>query len=447
MSLENRARLPSVNWLIGHPEMSQFEHADAVYGARKALNEARSRGGVDSREHLLQRSVEIALDRSKPAIRRAINGTGVILNTNLGRSRLAREAVEASKRVASDHSTLEIDLESGERGDRQEKIVDLLCELTGAESALVVNNNAAALMLCIHTFALGKGVLLSRGQSVEIGGSFRMPDIVRGAGGILVDVGCTNKTRLQDYLAGSDNTTALLLRCHPSNFVIKGFVEEPSPQELSALAGEKGWIFVDDCGSGCLVRTENFGLPHEPTLSEALVADIVTASGDKLLGGPQSGLILGKKELIDLISRNPLSRAVRIDKITVAAMEATLRLYSLGQEDKIPTIRYLSRPNSEIYEMTEGLHRELLKVGVKNKIEQGVSEVGGGAMPGVEIPSWKLEIVTDGPDLFARKMREGCPPVFGYVKNSSFWLDMRCVEPEETAEVFEAVCRSYRDII
>lgn len=447
MSFESHGRLPSVSWLIERPEMVGFDHADAVYGARKALDEARSVGGVKSNDQLLERAAEIALAWSRLTIRRAINCTGVILNTSLGRSRLATEAVEACMEVAEGHSTLEVDLETGERGDRQRRIGDLLCALTGAESALIVNNNAAALMLCIHTFALGKGVLLSRGQSVEIGGSFRMPDIVRAAGGVLVDVGCTNKTRLEDYKRGADDTTAMLLRCHPSNFVMKGFVEEVSPQALSNLAKEKGWIFLDDCGSGCLVKTEHFGLPHEPTLSEALVADLVTASGDKLLGGPQSGLILGKRELIDLVRCNPLLRAVRIDKLTAAAMEATLRLYYLGQEDRIPTIRHLSKSDLEIREITDGLHRVLLGAGVENEIDQSVSEVGGGAMPGVEIPSWGLKISVRCPDVFAQKVRNADPPVFGYVRDGSFWLDMRCVEPEEVNDIFEVICKVYHDVI
>lgn len=419
-------RLPSVSKLLSAPELSEFPHAVAVEAARRAIAEARALGGcVDG---LAARAVEIARELGIAAFRPVINCSGTILNTGLGRARLAGSAVEAMSRVAGSHASVEVDLGTGRRGDRQDGLRGLLTRLTGAESSYVVNNNAGAVLLVLNSLAFGKKVLLSRGQSVEIGGSFRMPDVIRSSGAVLVDVGTTNKTRVSDYESACDRDTAVLLRCHPSNFKITGFVEEPSAMELAVCAKKLRLTMVDDVGSGCLIDTSRFGLPHEPTIPESLKAGahIVTASGDKLLGGPQAGIILGRAKLIARIAKNPLARALRIDKITAAGLEATLRLYWEGREKEIPTIRYLSRDVEEVRALAERLAKR-----VGGRASSSQCEVGGGSLPGVEIPSWRVTVSSGDAKTLAAKYRAMQVPVLGYIEGGAFHLDMRCVENDE----------------
>src|SRR5688500_14622987 len=281
--MSDLSRLPSIDKLLSEPQLAAFSHRTALKAARAAVHEARNGLAIDS---ILDRAVELATGYDLSPHRPAVNCSGTIMNTGLGRSRLPQAAVDAINRVASHHSSLEIDLDTGRRGDRQAPLEEVLKELTGAEAAFAVNNNAGAVLLAVHTFAAGGSVLLSRGQSVEIGGAFRMPDVVTAAGARLIDVGCTNKTRLSDYADAIETDTRVLLRCHPSNFKMTGFVDEPSAEGLAGLAKEMGLVLIDDVGSGCLFRSEGLGLPHEPTLAESLQAgaDVVTASGDKLLG-------------------------------------------------------------------------------------------------------------------------------------------------------------------
>jgi L-seryl-tRNA(Ser) seleniumtransferase len=422
---KNLRTLPSVAKLVAAPELAEFPHPIAVDAARQAIDEAR-RSGLDP-GGIPSRAAQIATDWSTPAYRPAINCSGTILNTGLGRARLARAAVDAMKTVGSSHATLEIDLSTGRRGDRQAGLRTLLTKLTGAESALVVNNNAGAVLLVLNSLASGRKVLLSRGQSVEIGGAFRMPDVIRSSGATLVDVGTTNKTKVSDYESASDVDTSVLLRCHPSNFRISGFVEEPTAQELAACAKRLKLTMVDDVGSGSIVSTEKFGLPHEPTIQDSLRAgaQIVTASGDKLLGGPQAGIILGKAKLISRISKNPLARALRIDKVTAAALEATLRLYREGRESEIPTIRYLSRDIDEVRDLADRLAKS-----IGGESSYSKCEPGGGSLPGVELPSWRVTVPGPATELSA-KFRSMPVPVIGYVEGGAFRLDMRCVEEDE----------------
>lgn len=436
--------------LIESPELAGFPHADAVEAAREAIESARRAmddGEAPPEAAILKTAVEVAKRLATPGFNRAINCSGAILNTGLGRARLAQQAVEAVQRVAHSHSTLEVNLETGSRGDRQAPLRRLLVRLTGAEDALVVNNNAAAVLLVVNTFAIGKKALLSRGQSVEIGGSFRMPDVVRQAGATLVDVGCTNRTRVSDYENAADDETALIVRCHPSNFALTGFVEEPSVAELAECATRLGVVLLDDVGSGCLVETTAFGLPHEPTLQESVRggAHIITASGDKLLGGPQAGIILGRRDLVRRVARNPMARALRIDKLTAAALEATLRLYVEGREKEIPTIRYLARSQEEVERLAHDLVEQLKRAGVSAVTEHSTAEPGGGALPGTTLPSVRVGFPGREPEALARRLRLGDPPIFGYIQNDTLWLDMRTVDEEELKPLADAVSAAFHE--
>ncbi|MGI8924278.1 MAG: L-seryl-tRNA(Sec) selenium transferase [Fimbriimonadales bacterium] len=447
MAREELRNLPSVAKLIAAPELAAFSHRNAVLGAREALSEAReAQNGRPSADRILERAAEIAKRSSQSAYGPAINCTGTILNTGLGRARLAIAAVEAIANSAASHTVLELDLETGRRGDRQAALERLLCELTGADAALVVNNNAAAVMIAINTLACGMEVLLSRGQSVEIGGSFRMPDVIRGAGGNLVDVGCTNRTRASDYADAVTENTAAILRCHPSNFTITGFVEEPTISELAEVAAEHDLSFVDDVGSGCLIDTAAYGLPHEPTLSDSLQggAQLVTASGDKLLGGPQAGIILGRREIIDRVRKNPIARAVRIDKQTAAGLEATLKLYADGIEGEIPTIAYLSRSATDVRSLANKLAKKLAERKVESSVEIATCEIGGGSLPGVSLPSYRVAITADDPDGFARSLRLSRPAVVGYIEKGRVCLDMRTVDSDEIPAMEKAIAAAVR---
>jgi L-seryl-tRNA(Ser) seleniumtransferase len=353
---------------------------------------------------------------------------------------LPAAAVDAILNVARMHSSLEIDLETGKRGDRQAPLQRLLTELTGAEAALVVNNNAGAVLLAVHAFAQGGSVLMSRGQSVEIGGAFRMPDVVRAAGARLIDVGCTNKTRLSDYESAIEPDTRVILRCHPSNFKMTGFVDEPTAEELAGLANERGLVLIDDVGSGCLFRTEDIGLPHETTLSEALAtgAHVVTASGDKLLGGVQAGILLGREEHIDVVRKSPMARALRIDKLAAAGLEATLRLALNEAWDGIPIYRALSRSIDELSSLGERL---IADIG-EGEVADGLCEPGGGSLPGVALPSKRVGFAGREPEALAKALRMGEPAVVGYIEKGVFWLDLRCLEPADVELLVGALKRA-----
>jgi len=424
--------LPSIDSLISDPRFGAFSHRSAVAGARQAVDQARNGDPGD----ILERAIELATRASESDHRPVINCSGTIMNTGLGRSRLPEAAAVAIERILRSHSSLEIDLETGKRGDRQTHMASLLIELTGAEDGYVVNNNAGAVVLAVSTFACGGSVLLSRGQSVEIGGAFRMPDVVASAGARLIDVGCTNKTRLSDYADAIEEDTRAILRCHPSNFTMSGFVAEPSASELAELAHQKGIVLIDDVGSGCLYETADLGLPHEPTLAEAVKtgANVITASGDKLLGGPQMGIILGTKSAIAEIRKNPLARALRIDKLAAAGIEATLRLCADGKFSEIPTFRALARPLEEIEQLGD---RVVAAVG--GSLENGTCEPGGGSLPGVTLQSKRIGFESGSPTKLAARLRRGRTPVIGYIEKDRFWIDLRTVEDFEESTLIEAL--------
>jgi L-seryl-tRNA(Ser) seleniumtransferase len=429
--------LPSVDRLAGHPALAGFSDRARRIGAREAVALFRSgtqAGLSPDLEALPEWAAKLAEEADGPSLKPAINMSGVVLHTGLGRARLAPEAAMRILEAAFDHSAVEIDLDTGARGDRQGHVRDLLCELTGAEDALVVNNCAASVHLALHALCAGREVVLSRGQMVEIGGAFRMPDIVRDSGCRLVEVGCTNKTRLSDYEGALTDETAAVLRCHPSNFRIIGFYSEPTATELARLCQERGVCLIDDVGSGCLVDTTRFGLPRERTLRDALAdgADLVLASGDKLLGGPQAGLVLGREELVVRMAAHPTARAFRVDKLTLAGLESTLRLYAEGREAEVPVWRYAGRSLEEVKKLARTVARACPGWGA---VEPGTTEMGGGSMPGRGLPTWRVGLSVDDPEAALRRLRSAPKPIIGYVERDRVWLDPRTVELDEAREV------------
>lgn len=377
------------------------------------------------------------LDRKlTPNLRMVINATGVVIHTNLGRSALPDVAVEAVAAAALNYSNLEFDLASGKRGSRYSLVENLLCELTGAEAALVVNNNAAAVLLVLETLAKGREVVVSRGQLVEIGGSFRIPEVMAKSGARLVEVGATNRTHLRDYEAAIGEETALLLKVHTSNFRVIGFTAEVGLPELLELGKRHGLPVFEDLGSGSLLDFSSFGLAKEPTVEEVVKdgIDVVTFSGDKLLGGPQAGLILGKKIFIDQIKKNQLTRALRIDKFTLAALESILRIYFDERKAlaTIPTLRMLTMPFGDIDRRARRLCRRLQKVPVGNCIVTPVStgsRVGGGALPEQDLPSRGVALRPKKITVneLEERLRLGKIPVIGRIEEDCFLMDMRTV--------------------
>jgi L-seryl-tRNA(Ser) seleniumtransferase len=379
-------------------------------------------------------------ERTAPNFRGVINATGVVIHTNLGRSVLPEEAMAMIARVGGGYSNLEFDLNTGKRGSRYSLVEELLCELTGAEAGLVVNNNAAAVLLCLDTLAKGREVVVSRGQLVEIGGSFRIPDVMVRSGARLVEVGATNRTHLRDYEGAINAETALLLKVHTSNYRMIGFTAEVPLTELAELAGRYRLPVMEDLGSGSLIDLSRFGLMKEPTVGEVVKAgvDVVTFSGDKLLGGPQAGIILGRGEIIARIKSNPMTRALRIDKFTLAGLEAVLRLYY--DEDvalaRIPTLAMLSMPAARIAAKARRLGRRLgtaLAGRCRVTIVKTVSRVGGGAMPEQDLPTTAVAL---RPDLISvneleELLRKGALPVLGRIEKDLFLLDPRTVADNE----------------
>ncbi|MEW5908929.1 MAG: L-seryl-tRNA(Sec) selenium transferase, partial [Thermodesulfobacteriota bacterium] len=380
----------------------------------------------------------------KPKLVRVVNATGVVIHTNLGRSLLADSAIRNLIQIGSRYSNLEFDLFNGVRGSRYRAVEDLLCELSGGEAAMVVNNNAGAVLLCIETLARGKNVIVSRGELVEIGGSFRIPDVMAKSGAFLKEVGTTNRTHLFDYENAINDDTSLLLKVHRSNFSIVGFTAGVDLKTMVAL-GEKYHIPVmEDLGSGTFIDFSRYGLMKEPTIRESVSsgADLVTFSSDKLLGGPQSGIIVGKKAILDNIKKNPLTRALRIDKLTLAALESTLALYRNEEEAVavIPTLRMLTTPFDQIrkkarrlFKMLMGLNNPRLSVVILNKD----SRVGGGAFPLLSLPSQSIGIQVSGMSANAVDafMREFTTPIIGRIEDDLFMLDLRTIQDDEPAVI------------
>jgi L-seryl-tRNA(Ser) seleniumtransferase len=364
-----------------------------------------------------------------------INATGVILHTGLGRAPLPDRAARAAAEAARGYVDLEIDRETGRRGRRTTRAESILTSLTGAQAGLVVNNNAAALLLALAALGRRKEVLVSRGELIEIGGEFRLPEIMGASGAKLVEVGTTNRTRLSDYRAALSRRTGLVLKVHPSNYRVVGFAESPSVQELAALAGTAGIPLLYDLGSGLLDRFP--GMPkEEPAVTEALRegADLVCFSGDKLLGGPQAGIVLGRAELVDRLRRHPIARAVRVDKMQVAALEAVLRLYATERFDELPSWRAIRATARDLEPRARSMAAEL-GAGVR----RSEAVVGGGSVPGHALPSWAVILPADRPEVLAARLRVGNPSVFCRVEEGTLWFDLRTVPPQDDHRLARAV--------
>ena len=404
-------------------------------------------------ESLLSR-VEKDIDkRMNLNLKRVINASGVVIHTNLGRSLLAQDALLHVNAISSTYSNLEFNIEAGKRGIRYSAVEDLLCDISGAEAALVVNNNAAAVLLCLDTLARGQHVIVSRGELVEIGGSFRIPDVMEKSGGILIEVGTTNRTHLRDYENAITENTGLLLKVHTSNYSIVGFTASVSLKDMVDLGKKHGLPVMEDLGSGTFVDFSRYGLSKEPTVQESIQAgcDVVTFSGDKLLGGPQAGIILGKKAFIDPIKKNPLTRALRIDKMTLAALESTVRLYRDEEKavQNIPTLRMLTMTKDDTRILSETI---LNKINELNdpRIEIGIrdlaSRAGGGSLPLLELPSTCLGIRISGlsTNSLEQKLRKSSPPLIARIEDDTLIIDPRTIqndEPDLIRDIFHTILK------
>ncbi len=433
--------LPSVDQLL-----AQAEALLAAYGRplttdalretlEAAREEIRAGAAAPASTDLLQRAAQRLAAITAPSLRPVVNASGVILHTNLGRAPLSSAALAQLQAVAEGYSTLEYDLAKGERGSRAVHVEQLLTRLTGAEAALVVNNNAAAVLLSLSALAKGKRVLISRGQLVEIGGGFRVPEVMRQSGAKLVEVGTTNRTHLQDFREALDAKTALILHAHSSNFKIIGFATEPALDELCGL----GVPVVDDVGSGALLDTAAYGLAHEPMVTESLRAgcSLVTFSGDKLLGGPQAGLIVGRRDFVAKLKKHPLARAFRADKLCLAALSATLLHYLKNEATReIPVWRMLAMTLDEIETRAR---RWAARLG--GEVVAGESTIGGGSLPGETLPTRLVALNARSPNAFAAKLRAQDPPIIARVDQDQVRLDPRTVAPAEEEGLLQAVGR------
>jgi len=454
MEKENILRnIPSVNDLavvVKNSSEEGYSFNLLIECSREVLNDLRQdiRNGkkfLITEDALVEKVKDLLKRKSCNNLRMVINATGIILHTNLGRALLGEKAQAAVRDILYGYSNLEVDLETGKRGSRYSHVEGLLTRVTGAESALVVNNNAAAVFLILKALAIGKEVIVSRGQLVEIGGSFRVPEILAASGATLVEVGTTNKTKLQDYEKVITEKTALLLKVHTSNYRILGFTEEVSIEEMSSLGRKYDIPVVEDLGSGFLVNLKQFGITDEPTVQESVVggADIVSFSGDKLLGGPQAGIIIGRKKYIDIIKKNPLNRALRVDKMTIAALEATLLEY-IYEENILninPTLKMLTISQEALklkaQELMDSMNSKISSLAEISIIES-YSEAGGGSLPTTKLPTWVVALkplkisVTD----LVEKLRIGVPAILARIENDRVLFDVRTIQEIE----FDVIC-------
>lgn len=446
--------IPKVDELLSHPVLRTRCAAlpapvltEAVRAELDALRMQIRSGAIAAipdTAALCTRAAERAERMQQPSLRGVINATGVTLHTNLGRACLSARAAEAVAEAARSYSTLEYDLSTGARGERYSHAAPLLCRLTGAESAMVVNNNAAAVLLILSALTSGGEVVTSRGELVEIGGSFRVPDIMEACGAVLREVGTTNKTHLSDYERAINESTRALMKVHTSNFRILGFTESVSRAELVALAHTHGLPVIEDLGSGCLTSLEPFGIHGEPTVQDSLRAgvDIVSFSGDKLLGGPQAGIILGKKEYIDRLKRHPLTRAMRVDKLTLAALEATLRAYADGTaEREIPTLQMLGLTQNELRGEAEALCALLTARGIDAEVTDEQDPVGGGSVPAQLLPACAVAVRprSGSVDALEQRLRAYQTPIIVRIAHERVLLGMRTLRREQYDTILKAL--------
>jgi L-seryl-tRNA(Ser) seleniumtransferase len=452
-----RRAIPSIERLLGSPELRPLLEREPRPLVVEALQQVQTalRAGFPHGEELTRelaepawyaaRAAELLGRMRQPSLRPVINASGVILHTNLGRAPLSDAAIAALAAAARGYSNLEFDLERGSRGSRYSHCVGLLVRLTGAEAALVVNNNAAALVLALNTLSRDREAVISRGELVEIGGSFRIPEIMARSGARMVEVGATNRTRPEDYEAALGARTGVILKVHRSNFRIEGFTEDVPVSRLAALARPGGIPVLHDLGSGLLLEPGPLGLPAEPTVAAAVRggADVVTLSGDKLLGGPQAGIILGRRDLVERMRRNPLCRALRVDKLTLAALEATLGQYLDPERalHDIPVLRMLTAPAAGLAERADRVAARLRDNGIDATTAAGASTVGGGALPGFELPTTAVCVAASTGTVaeLERRLRTGQPPVIARVQADRLLLDPRTVHESEETDLVAAV--------
>jgi L-seryl-tRNA(Ser) seleniumtransferase len=446
-------QIPAVNELLGRTALRDLQaHAGrglVVECTRRVLRRLRDRiveGSLSSvsLEALEQEIVIEAEAATRFSLRAVINASGVVLHTNLGRAPLAREALEHLAEVSTCYSNLEYDLDRGARGKRDAHTDRLFCQLLGAEKTLLVNNNAAAVLLALNTLAEGAEVVVSRGELIEIGGSFRIPDVCAKSGAILREVGTTNRTRIGDYAAAISERTRVLLRVHPSNFRILGFTERPSLVEFVELAQRRNLISMEDLGSGCLVDLSPHGIRDEPTASASLKAgvDVITFSGDKLLGGPQAGILAGRREPLERIRKNPLFRALRVDKLTIAALEATISLYLQGKTQAIPALRMIQLSRQAIRQRAACLAERIsAHPQFSARVQDGDSLIGGGSTPAQALPTALLAVTHSrhSAQELERFLRQNSPPVIARVEQDTLLLDLRTVFEEQDEELIRAL--------
>lgn len=444
-------QLPSVDRLVnagdGRALAAVYGRSMALEALRQALESSRESilAGAEtsiSQETILAQAELTLLEQLRPTLRPVINATGVIVHTNLGRALLSKTSIEAVVEAARSYSNLEFDLAQGARGSRSVHAEQLLRQLTGAEAALAVNNNAAAVLLMLSALCQDREVIISRGQLVEIGGGFRVPDVMAQSGARLVEVGTTNRTHERDYVNAISDETAAILVAHHSNFKIVGFTSEPALEKLAAIAQERDiWLFYDQ-GSGAVRDTAEYGLTHEITVQEALQAgvDLVAFSGDKLLGGPQAGLLCGKEALIQAVKRHPLARAVRADKMCLAALSATLRSHVTERaEQELPVWRMMASGAEELHGRAESWLERLSAAGVQAELRPGESTVGGGSLPGSSLPTWLVQLKAPDIVLVAERLRSTDPPVIGRIADDRLLFDPRTVLVEQEDPLIAAV--------
>ena len=442
-----------LTWPVVTAALVSHSRPLVLTAVRAVLDETRAallrRESVSLNEEDLSERFRIALAALvAPSLHKVVNGAGIVIHTNLGRAPLSRAVAAVIDDIAYGYSTLEYNLVTGERGSRLDHVAGLLCELTGAEAALVVNNNAAAVLLALTTLCNRREGIVSRGELVEIGGAFRIPDIMRQSGAILREVGTTNRTHLQDYREAIGPETGLLLKVHPSNFAMVGFTAEVSPESLVALGREKSLPVMVDAGSGCLIDLTRFGIVGEPTVGALIRSgvEVVTFSGDKLLGGPQAGIIVGREEFLGPMRRHPLMRALRLDKLTLAALEGTLRLYRDERQAlaRIPVLRMLTVSATELRTRGRKLLRRLryfLPAGVTLELIDGVSQPGGGSYPLLSLPTILIVVSCEGMSVheIEARFRAAPVPVIGRISGGRFLLDLRTLQEEDVPYVAEAL--------
>lgn len=455
MKQELLRKLPKVDKLLNDEELfdlgSELDYYTFVETIKKSVEIFREgilkNEIIDfSKEDVINKIIEIGSISKLNSLRKVINGTGTIIHTNLGRSKFSERVIKNMLEVGFNYTNLEYDLENGRRGSRYAHLEELICKVTGAEAAIVVNNNAAAVILALNELAKGKETIVSRGELVEIGGSFRIPDIMKLSGSKLVEVGTTNRTYTQDYIGAINEETGLLLKVHTSNYKITGFVSNISPQELAKIGSEKGIITMEDIGSGVLIDFSKYGVTKEPTVQESIAAgvDIVTFSGDKLLGGPQGGIIVGKKDIIERLKKNQYMRAFRMDKISIAALEVTFKYYLDEREaiKNIPTLKMILENPQIVKERAEKLYSYLEKIGVKGTVIPTEAKIGGGSMPEETVLSYGVAFEGNA-NYLEEKFRKNILPIIGRIYEDRFVIDMKTLSNEEIEVVAQHIKRLY----